>query len=174
MRTCLRVQLAKLSGRCCSLNNKRAKDGGRKKEREGNGSLSLSPFSLLPSPLFRVCRSAAKRGGKEESRGSRQMQSSILDSLFALYSQSFFSRSSCVVSLIARSRLWPENYLPTSRNFFPLPRALRGGKRWKRNERMGGKRRGESSRFAAQRTFLARELFNVSSTGTGNDVEWRD
>lgn len=173
MRTCLRVQLAKLSGRCCSLNNKRAKDGEREKERGTDLYRSL-PFSLLPSPLFRVCRSAAKRGGKEESRGSRQMQSSILDSLFALYSQSFFSRSSCVVSLIARSRLWPENYLPTSRNFFPLPRALRGGKRWKRNERMGGKRRGESSRFAAQRTFLARELFNVSSTGTGNDVEWRD
>lgn len=80
-------------------------------------------------------------------------------SLFPTFLFTFFL---CVVSLIARSG--PENYLP-------LPRALRRGKK----ERRERNERGEKLVLVAEwRTFLARELFNVSSTGTGNDVEWRD
>lgn len=143
---------------CCSLNNKRAKDE-RKKERKENESLSFS-LSFLPSSFETAFVEEKGQVGKRRFKAN-----AILDIRFpvrSLFPAFLFTFFLCVVSLIARSGL--ENYLP-------LPRALRRGKR----ERKERNERGEKLVLVAEwRTFLARELFNVSSTGTGNDVEWRD
>lgn len=128
----------------------------RKKERKTNLYHSLSLFPSFETAFVEERRQVGKRRFKANA---------ILDIRFpvrSLFPAFLFTFFLCVVSLIARSG--PENYLP-------LPRALRRGKK----ERRERNERGEKLVLVAEwRTFLARELFNVSSTGTGNDVEWRD
>lgn len=101
------------------------------------------------------------------------MQSSILDSLFALLSPAFlftfFLRRFVDCPLAA---LELENYLPCNR----LEKLSPPPSRVLRREKKRGRNFLPLPPLEEKEERNARELFNVSSTGrwTGNDVEWRD